>query len=75
MYLVINCPSCGKIIMASTANKTRSCTHCGVKIQVHTAKVLARSKTTQEAVKIIQYLKSKGNTDPSTVTFKRFKVK
>ena len=75
MYLIINCPSCGKIIMASTANKTRSCTHCGAKIQVHEAKVLARSKTTQEAVEIIQHLKAKSSKDPHSVTFKRFKVK
>ncbi len=75
MYLIINCPSCGKIIMASTANKTRSCPHCGVKIPLQSAKVLARSRTTQEAVEIIQHLKAKSNNDPHSVTFKRFKVK
>lgn len=74
MYLIINCPSCGKIIMASTANKTRSCTHCGVVIQVQGAKVLAKSRTTQEAVEIIQHLKSQKIKDEHPVTFKKFKI-
>ena len=74
MYLIINCPSCGKIIMASTANKTRSCPHCGVKIPVHSSKILARSRTTQEAVEIIQHLKARTNRDKHPVTFKKFKT-
>lgn len=73
MYLIVNCPSCGKIIMASTANKTRSCPHCGAKVQVQGAKVLARSRTTQEAVEIIQHLKARKNRDNHPVTFKKFK--
>jgi predicted RNA-binding Zn-ribbon protein involved in translation (DUF1610 family) len=74
MYLIINCPSCGKIIMANTVNKTRSCPHCGVKISVHGAKVLARRRTTQEAVEIIQHLKAQKNRDDHLVTFKKFKM-
>jgi DNA-directed RNA polymerase subunit RPC12/RpoP len=73
MYLIINCSSCGKIIMASTANKTRSCHHCGVKVSVQGAKVLVRSRTSQEAVEIIQHLKSQKNRDSPPVTFKKFK--
>ena len=73
MYLVINCPSCGKIIMASTANMTRSCPHCSAKIDVRGAKVLARSRTTQEAVEIIQELKQRKSKD-SPVTFKKFRA-
>ena len=73
MYLVINCPSCGKIIMTSTANMTRSCPHCRAKIDVRSAKVLARSRTTQEAVEIIQELKQRKSKD-SPVTFKKFRA-
>jgi predicted RNA-binding Zn-ribbon protein involved in translation (DUF1610 family) len=71
MYLVINCPSCGKIIMASTANMTRSCPHCNAKVNVRGVKVLARSRTTQEAVELIQELKQRKSKD-SPVTFKKF---
>ena len=74
MYLIINCPSCGKIIMANTANKTRSCPHCSAKVPVHGAKVLARSRTSQDAVEIIQHLKSKKNKSEHPVTFKKFKI-
>jgi len=73
MYLVINCPSCGKIIMASTANMTRSCPHCSLKVDVRGAKVLARSRTTQEAVELIQELKQQKSKD-SPVTFKKFRA-
>ena len=73
MYLIITCPTCGKIIMASTASRTKSCTHCGAKIQIHNAKILGKSKTTQGALEIIQRLKQRENQDPSLVTFKKFK--
>ena len=73
MYLVINCPSCGKIIMASTASRTRLCPHCSAKVDVRSAKVLARIKTTQEAVEIIQELKQRKSKD-SPVTFKKFRA-
>ncbi len=73
MYLIINCPSCGKIIMASSANKTRGCPHCGVKVPIQGARVLARSRTTQEAVEIIQELKNRKGKGESPVTFKKFK--
>ena len=74
MYLIINCPSCGKIIMANTANKTRSCSHCGVKVHVQGAKVLARSRTSQDAVEIIQHLKAQRGKGEHPVTFKKFKI-
>lgn len=73
MYLIINCHSCGKIIMASTANRTRSCTHCGAKVNLHGARVLARSSTTTEALAIIQELKQRKSKD-SPVTFKKFRA-
>ena len=74
MYIILNCPSCGRIMMANTANKTRSCPHCNAKVPVHGAKVLARSRTSQEAVEIIQQLKAANNKDPHPVTFKKFKI-
>ncbi len=73
MYIIINCHSCGKIIMASTASRTKSCTHCGVKVDLHGARVLARSNTTTEAVAIIQELKQRKSKD-SPVTFKKFRA-
>lgn len=73
MYLVIHCPCCGMIILASTASMTKSCPHCSAKIEVRGAKVLARSRTAQEAVEIIQEIKQRKTKD-SPVTFKKFRA-
>ena len=73
MYIIINCHSCGKIIMASTANRTKTCTHCGVKVDLQGARVLARSDTTTKALAIIQELKQRKSKD-SPITFKKFRV-
>ena len=74
MYLIINCPTCGKIIMASTSNRTKTCTHCGSKVSIYGAKILAKSETAQEAVAIIQHLKERENPGPEQVTFKKFRA-
>jgi DNA-directed RNA polymerase subunit RPC12/RpoP len=74
MYLIINCPSCGKIIMASTANRTKTCPHCGSRVPIFSAKVLAKSESTQDALEIIQRLKQMENDDSHHVTFKKFKT-
>ena len=75
MYLIINCPRCGKIIMASTANRTKTCPHCDSKVQIINSKVLAKAQSTQDALEIIQHLKQKESMDPHPVTFKKFRTK
>jgi len=73
MYIIINCPTCGKIIMANTANKSRTCPYCRVKLSTYEAKILAKSETTHRALELIQFLKQKENKDSHQVTFKKFK--
>ena len=60
--------------MASTANKTKKCSHCGFKIQIYGARILAKAETTQDAIEIIQHLKEKENSNPNLITFKKFKA-
>jgi ABC-type ATPase with predicted acetyltransferase domain len=74
MYNIVNCPSCGNIIMANTAHRTKTCPHCGSKAKLINLKILAKTKSSHEAVKIIQYLKEKKSKEPNRVTFKKFKV-
>ena len=74
MYIIINCPTCGKIIMANTANRTKTCPHCGAKIPIYGSKILASTEDMQEATAIIQHLKQRENTDPNTTTFKKFRA-
>lgn len=74
MYLIINCPTCGKIQMASTANRTKRCPHCGTRVSIFNAKILAKAESTQDALEIIQHLKQEESDDPNSVTFKKFKA-
>lgn len=74
MYLIARCPSCAKIIMANEANKTRSCPHCGARANLFSLRVLARARTSQEAVEIIQQLKERQCDEEWAPRFKKFKV-
>jgi predicted RNA-binding Zn-ribbon protein involved in translation (DUF1610 family) len=74
VFLIINCPTCGKIIMANAANQSRTCPNCGVKISINRAKVLAKSKTSQRALELIQNIKQRENKDSYQVTYKKFKA-
>ena len=60
--------------MANTANKTRTCPHCGFKAELFSLLVLARAETSQDAVKIIQRLKEREAGKRTGVSFKRFRV-
>ena len=73
MYLILNCPSCGRIIMANTINRTKTCIYCGAKIAIFNANILAKSNSTQEALDIIQQLKQDKNEDSNQIIFKKFK--
>jgi RNA polymerase subunit RPABC4/transcription elongation factor Spt4 len=73
MYIIGNCPTCGKLMLASTANKTRTCPNCGSHVNILGLKVIAQTNSSQEATRIIQILKEKElrNDNPS---FKHFKT-
>jgi predicted RNA-binding Zn-ribbon protein involved in translation (DUF1610 family) len=74
MYLIACCPSCGKIMMANDANTTRSCPHCGARANLFSLRILARARTSQEAVEIIQQLKEKQGGEEWAPQFKKFKA-
>ena len=61
-------------MMANTANKTRTCPHCGFKAELFSLRVLARAETSQDAVRIIQQLKESEAEGRPGVSFKRFRV-
>jgi DNA-directed RNA polymerase subunit M/transcription elongation factor TFIIS len=71
MYIVVNCPSCGELILANTRNKTRTCTKCGNSAKIHTLRVLVKTRDPKDAVKALQRLKARHG---DGVTFKKFKV-
>jgi len=59
MYLIITCPKCGKLLLADSSQKTRTCPYCQKKIIVAKAVKLAKARTAREASSIIQKLKVK----------------
>lgn len=61
-------------MIANTANKTRTCSHCGFKAELFSLLVLARAETSRDAVRIIQQLKERDAKKRPGVRFKRFKV-
>ena len=61
-------------MMANTANKTRTCPHCGFKAELFSLRVLARAETSQDAVKMIQRLKEREAERHPGVGFRRFMV-
>jgi hypothetical protein len=60
-------------MMANTANKTRTCPHCGSRWELFSLRVLAKAEDSRDAVRIIQRLKEKDAETRPEVRFKRFK--
>ena len=59
MYVVVNCPRCGGLMLAKTTYRTRSCSHCGYRAELRGLMVLGRTSSSTEAVALIQALKKK----------------
>jgi DNA-directed RNA polymerase subunit RPC12/RpoP len=59
MYVVVRCPRCSGFLLGKTAQKTRSCPHCGHRATLSGLRVLARTDSSREAVTLIQALKEK----------------
>lgn len=57
MYLVIVCPKCGKLLLANSEQKTRTCPYCQKRIAIAKAIKVAKTETAREASVIIQRLK------------------
>jgi len=60
-------------MMANTANKTRTCPHCGSSAELFSLRVLARTENSRDAIRIIQRLKEKDAETRPGVRFKCFK--
>lgn len=59
MYVVVRCPRCGGLLLGNTAHRTRACPHCGHRATLNGLRVLARTDSPQEAVKLIQAMKER----------------
>jgi hypothetical protein len=59
-------------MMANPINKIRQCPHCGNKTKLYGVKIIARAKTSQDAVAIIQKLKKDKAGKNWSLDFKTF---
>ena len=72
MYLIVNCPHCGRLMMANSSNRTRKCPNCSFRSDIFTLKIVASTQSSRKAVEIIQQLKADKKGKGTTI-FKRFK--
>jgi DNA-directed RNA polymerase subunit M/transcription elongation factor TFIIS len=55
---VVSCSRCGELLLAKADQRTRTCIHCGYKVEVERAKKLASAENAYEASSILQKLKT-----------------
>lgn len=57
-YLVVACTNCGRLLLAASDKRTRSCAHCGRRVRIEDARVIARSETAREARLVLSEAKA-----------------
>jgi hypothetical protein len=72
MYVVVRCPHCGELMLANTANQTRTCSNCNARADLRTLRVYGRAETPSEATALMKAMKAKeGGGEDYTPGFKR----
>ena len=73
MYIVVRCPRCGELMLANTANQTRSCPNCNNRAELKTLRIYGKAETPTEATQLMKSLKAKeGGGEDYKPGFKRF---
>jgi DNA-directed RNA polymerase subunit RPC12/RpoP len=57
-YLVVACTHCGRLLLAASDKRTRSCPYCGRRVKIENARVIARSENAREARLVLQEAKA-----------------
>ena len=56
-YLIIQCHSCGQLLIAKNGQKNKLCIYCNIRLSVPRAKVIAETPTSRAASEIVKILK------------------
>lgn len=56
-YLIIQCYSCGQLLLAKAGQKTKVCTYCGARLNLNRVKIVSRAETAKEASETVRALK------------------
>jgi predicted nucleic acid-binding Zn-ribbon protein len=57
-YLVVACTNCGRLLLAVSDKKTRSCPYCGRRVKLKDASVIAHSENPKKARQVLQETKT-----------------
>jgi DNA-directed RNA polymerase subunit RPC12/RpoP len=66
-YLVVECSTCKRFLLAASDKKTRTCPYCGKRVLIEEARVAAQSESAEKARLALQELKIKEHHDKSTI--------
>jgi DNA-directed RNA polymerase subunit M/transcription elongation factor TFIIS len=61
--LILQCKKCTGLLLAPASQKTRTCPHCGTKIEVAKAKRIASAQNAFEASKMLRIIKEKNQSN------------
>ncbi|MDQ1280495.1 MAG: hypothetical protein QG670_1758 [Thermoproteota archaeon] len=56
-YMIIQCYSCGELLLAKGGQKTKLCTYCNTNLNLLRVRILARAPTARAASRIVIALK------------------
>ncbi len=55
--LIISCNRCGRLFLASSGQKTRTCPYCGLRVDLRKAKKVASAQNAFEASEMLREIK------------------
>jgi len=58
-YLIIGCTVCGRLLLATSDKRTRTCPYCGKRVKTQEAQVMARSESPEVARRTLQDAKTR----------------
>jgi len=59
MYVVVRCPQCRSLVLGNLSYKTRTCSRCGLRLNIRVMKTLGKTESYREAILLIQELKKR----------------
>jgi DNA-directed RNA polymerase subunit M/transcription elongation factor TFIIS len=75
LFVVVNCPHCGELMIADASKNTRSCPKCGYRAEIRALRVVGRAETAAEARGLLQRLKMRrAGEEDLTPTFRHLDV-
>ncbi|MEE8323647.1 MAG: DUF1922 domain-containing protein, partial [Candidatus Bathyarchaeia archaeon] len=64
VYIILQCSSCGNILIARKGQKTKLCTYCNTRLNLHKVRLLAEALNSREASRIAMNIKDRYKSVP-----------